>query len=79
MQRAILAGDAETGVGIMQMEAGLDTGPVRLEARTAIDRKTAGELTAELAQLGARVTRTIAPFRPEGGAYGHGRTFGHSP
>lgn len=53
IQRAILAGDAETGVGIMQMEAGLDTGPVRLEARTPIARKTAGELTAELAELGA--------------------------
>lgn len=55
VQRAILAGDAETGVGIMQMEAGLDTGPVRLEGRVAIDRKTAGELTAELATLGARL------------------------
>ncbi|NJR77323.1 methionyl-tRNA formyltransferase [Sphingomonas corticis] len=55
VQRAILAGDGETGVGIMQMEAGLDTGPVRLEGRTAIDRKTAGELTTELAQLGARL------------------------
>lgn len=55
VQRAILAGDEETGVGIMQMEAGLDTGPVRLEGRTAIDRKTAGELTAELAGLGARL------------------------
>lgn len=55
IQRAILAGDAETGVGIMQMEAGLDTGPVLLEARTPIDRKTAGELTAELAQMGARL------------------------
>ncbi|MBX9816079.1 MAG: methionyl-tRNA formyltransferase [Proteobacteria bacterium SG_bin5] len=55
IQRAILAGDAETGVGIMQMEAGLDTGPVRLEARTPIARKTAGELTAELAELGARL------------------------
>ncbi|MBS0478700.1 MAG: methionyl-tRNA formyltransferase, partial [Proteobacteria bacterium] len=43
------------GVGIMQMEAGLDTGPVLLEARTPIDRKTAGELTAELAQMGARL------------------------
>lgn len=53
IQRAILAGDAETGVGIMQMEAGLDTGPVRLEARTPIDGKTAGELTAELSALGA--------------------------
>jgi len=55
VQRAILAGDAETGVGIMQMEAGLDTGPVRLEGRTPIDGKTAGELTVELATLGARL------------------------
>jgi len=55
IQRAILAGDAETGVGIMQMEAGLDTGPVRLEGRTPIDRKTAGDLTQELAALGARL------------------------
>lgn len=53
IQRAILAGDAETGVGIMRMEAGLDTGPVLLEGRTPIDRKTAGELTSELAQIGA--------------------------
>ncbi|NIJ18591.1 methionyl-tRNA formyltransferase [Sphingomonas naasensis] len=53
IQRAILAGDAETGVGIMQMEAGLDTGPVRLEGRTPIDGKTAGELTAELSAMGA--------------------------
>ncbi|MBB5697833.1 methionyl-tRNA formyltransferase [Sphingomonas yantingensis] len=53
IQRAILAGDAETGVGIMQMEAGLDTGPVRLEKRTPVAGKTAGELTAELAALGA--------------------------
>ncbi|UYY59123.1 methionyl-tRNA formyltransferase [Sphingomonas sp. S2-65] len=55
IQRAILAGDAETGVGIMQMEAGLDTGPVRLEGRTAIDSKTAGDLTAELSAMGARL------------------------
>lgn len=55
VQRAILAGDAETGVGIMQMEAGLDTGPVRLEGRTPIAGKTAGQLTAELADLGARL------------------------
>jgi methionyl-tRNA formyltransferase len=55
IQRAIMAGDAETGVGIMQMEAGLDTGPVRLEGRTSIERKTAGELTVELAQMGARL------------------------
>jgi len=55
IQRAILAGDAETGVDIMRMEAGLDTGPVLLEGRTPIDRKTAGELTEELAQIGARL------------------------
>ncbi len=55
IQRAILAGDAETGVDIMRMEAGLDTGPVLLEGRTPIARKTAGELTAELAEIGARL------------------------
>lgn len=59
VQRAILAGDAETGVGIMQMEAGLDTGPVRLEGRTGIDGKTAGTLTEELAMLGARLMVTV--------------------
>jgi methionyl-tRNA formyltransferase len=55
IQRAILAGDAETGVGIMRMERGLDTGPVLLEGRTPVAGKTAGELTAELAQMGARL------------------------
>ncbi len=54
VQRAILAGDAETGLCIMQMEAGLDTGPVRATVRTSVDGKTAGELTAELADLGAQ-------------------------
>jgi methionyl-tRNA formyltransferase len=66
IQRAILAGDAETGVGIMQMEAGLDTGPVLLEERTLIDGKTAGILSAELAAMGAwlmvRVLDDIAAF-----------------
>lgn len=63
IQRAILAGDAETGVGIMQMEAGLDTGPVRLAGRTPIDGKTAGELTAELAEMGARLmVQVLAEF-----------------
>ncbi|WP_066819694.1 methionyl-tRNA formyltransferase [Sphingomonas mali] len=55
IQRAILAGDTETGVGIMQMEAGLDTGPVLLEERTPIDGKTSGILSAELAAIGARL------------------------
>jgi len=53
VQRAILAGDPETGVGIMRMEAGLDTGPVLLEKRIPIgERETAGELTTRLAQVG---------------------------
>ena len=55
IQRAILAGDAETGVGIMRMERGLDTGPVLLEGRTPVAGKTAGALTAELAAMGARL------------------------
>jgi methionyl-tRNA formyltransferase len=53
VQRAIMTGDEETGVCIMQMEAGLDTGPVRATMRTVVDGKAAGELTAELADLGA--------------------------
>lgn len=55
VQRAILAGDAVTGVTIMQMEAGLDTGPMLATARTPIEDKTAGELTAELAEIGAQL------------------------
>lgn len=53
IQRAILAGDQVTGVTIMDMEAGLDTGPMRATVETPVDRKTAGELTAELAEEGA--------------------------
>jgi len=68
IQRAILAGDAETGVGIMQMEAGLDTGPVLLEERTPIDSKTSAILSAELAAMGARlmvrVLDDISAFPP---------------
>lgn len=55
IQRAILAGDAVTGVCIMQMEAGLDTGPVLLRDETPIDAKTAGTLTDELSAMGARL------------------------
>jgi methionyl-tRNA formyltransferase len=55
IQRAILAGDAETGVCIMQMEAGLDTGPVLLREATPIAGKTAGALTEELSAMGARL------------------------
>jgi methionyl-tRNA formyltransferase len=63
IQRAILAGDEETGVDIMQMEAGLDTGPVRLEGRTPIAGKTAGELTDELSAMGATLmVQVLADF-----------------
>lgn len=55
IQRAILAGDAETGITIMQMDAGLDTGPMLLSRVAAIgQRETAGELHERLASLGAR-------------------------
>ena len=56
IQRAILAGDAESGVDLMQMEAGLDTGPVLLERRTPIGRgDTGGTLHDRLSALGAEV------------------------
>lgn len=55
IQRAILAGDAETGVCIMAMEAGLDTGAVLLREATPIVGKTAGALTDELSAMGARL------------------------
>ncbi len=68
VQRAILAGDPVTGVTIMQMERGLDTGPMLLTVATAVDGKTAGELTTELAQSGAalmiRVLADPAAFPP---------------
>jgi len=53
IQRAILAGDAVTGATIMQVEEGLDSGPMLLKRETAVDGKTGGELTEELARLGA--------------------------
>ncbi len=55
IQRAILAGDDATGVTIMAMERGLDTGPMLLAEATPVDGKTAGELTAELGAIGARL------------------------
>ncbi|OYY69843.1 MAG: methionyl-tRNA formyltransferase [Sphingomonadales bacterium 17-56-6] len=66
VQRAILAGDATSGVMVMQMEAGLDTGPVRATTEVEIGPKTTGMLTMELAELGAelmvRVLANIAAF-----------------
>ncbi len=71
IQRAILAGDAQTGVCIMQMEAGLDTGPVLLsEALPIADDDNASRLHDKLAELGARlivdaVARLPLPATPQ--------------
>jgi methionyl-tRNA formyltransferase len=53
IQRAILAGDTVSGVTIMRMDEGLDTGPMLLARELGIERKNAGQVTAELGQLGA--------------------------
>ena len=84
IQRAILAGDEETGVDLMQMEAGLDTGPILIERRTAIAAdETGGSLHDRLAALGAdalaeglaRVARgetlTARPQAEDGVVYAH--------
>jgi len=56
IERALLAGDSETGVGIMQMEEGLDTGGVYAEARIPITSETTGsELWFALADIGAEL------------------------
>jgi methionyl-tRNA formyltransferase len=53
--RAILAGDDETGVDVISLEATLDTGPIHAEARVRVGDKTLSELTSELAEVGSRV------------------------
>ena len=56
IQRAIMAGDAETGVTIMKMDVGLDTGPMALVGRVAIGpQTTAGSLHDQLADAGAQL------------------------
>jgi len=69
VQRAILAGDAETGVTIMQMDIGLDTGAMRLVETTPVTGKSAGMLTHELAEMGAlmmvKVLSDLHAFQPE--------------
>lgn len=67
VQRAILAGDRETGVTIMQMEAGLDTGPMLAADRMPILDQTAGELTGALAAMGARLLVETLPRLPLSG------------
>ena len=78
IQRAILAGDAVSGVTIMQMDEGLDTGPMLLARKLVLDRKNAGQVTEEMARLGASalmewITNPTAfrpvPQPPEGATY----------
>jgi methionyl-tRNA formyltransferase len=67
IQRAIEAGDTETGVCLMQMEAGLDTGPVLLKLATPIAAdETGGSLHDRLAQLGAQVLKDGLTLRSLG-------------
>jgi methionyl-tRNA formyltransferase len=62
IQHAILAGDTTTGISVMQMDAGLDTGPVYLERPTPIGaRETAGELHDRLAVLAAQSLMSVLP------------------
>ena len=73
IHRAIEAGDSETGVGIMQMEAGLDTGPVLLEDRLSIGpTETTGALHDRLAALGGRLIEQAVAQR-----WSDQCTFGH--
>ena len=80
IQRAIMAGDAETGVAVMQMEAGLDTGPVLAQARTPIaPDDTAQTLHDRLAAIGAplltetldRLPLPAEPQADDGVTYAH--------
>ncbi len=83
IQRAIMAGDTQTGVNIMKMEAGLDTGPVALEERVPISaNQTAAELHDQLSQLTAdlmvramaaleRGSLNLTPQPEEGVLYAH--------
>ena len=65
IHRAVMAGDAETGVAIMQMEAGLDTGPVLAEARTLIGPEdTTGDLHDRLAGMGAALIAEVLERLP---------------
>ena len=65
IHRAILAGDAETGVCLMQMDAGLDTGPVLLRAVTPIGAEdTTADLHDRLSQMGAELVVSALPRLP---------------
>ena len=84
IQRAIEAGDRQTGICLMQMENGLDQGPILLQAETAIgDDETAGQLHDRLAQLGADIlakglTRALnGSVLPATTQSTHGVTYAH--
>lgn len=67
IQRAIEAGDEYTGVGIMQMEAGLDTGPILLEKKLPIEHMNAAELHDALAALGAEaIVEALSKLQADG-------------
>ena len=68
IQRAILAGDEYTGVSIMRMEEGLDTGPYCLQVRTEIADAGTAELTERLAELGAHALMQALPAIADGTA-----------
>ncbi len=69
IHRAVMAGDTETGVTIMQMEAGLDTGPMLHKVTVPVGTKTTGALFDELGAVGAaamvEVLANLAAFAPE--------------
>lgn len=84
IQRAIEAGDSETGVCLMQMEAGLDTGPVMLSQQTPIGtEETGGQMHDRLAEMGAQILADglgllRAGMRPQGIAQpAEGVTYAH--
>lgn len=66
IQRCILAGDAETGVSIMRIGHGVDTGDYCAQASCSVADKTADELTAELAQLGGELLARVLPTLADG-------------
>ena len=68
IQRAILAGDAETGVSIMRIGHGVDTGAYCAQASTPVGEKGTEELTAELARLGAELLMDTLPSVLDGTA-----------
>lgn len=68
IQRCILAGDAETGVSIMRIGQGVDTGDYCAQASCSVPGKTADELTAELGQLGGDLLVKMLPSIVDGTA-----------